>query len=296
LGHCHYAQGRYVEAAGDFAACAVRGPQFAWVHFNRGLALARAGRPLEARYAYDQAIEREPKFAEALVNRALAELELGQPDAAQRDLLQSIRLGRDDLAALAALGETMARMGRRDEAERYFAALLAQNPSSLVVRVARGFTRIATDPKAAASDLWRALEQNPHHAHALYGMALLTRGTDLRSALTYLDGALQSDPNLTDARQLRAIVRARLGEPAALDDVERLLESPTPHHLYNAACAVVVYSEHGHEKHLVPRALDLLARALQAGFPSAEAASDPDLYPLHQSAEFQRLIARQQPR
>src|SRR5262249_52325727 len=37
LGHCHYAQGRFLEAAGDFAACIVRGPQFAWAHFNRGL-------------------------------------------------------------------------------------------------------------------------------------------------------------------------------------------------------------------------------------------------------------------
>ena len=44
LGHCHFAQRRYLEAAGDFAACAAREPKFAWVHFNRGLALARAGR------------------------------------------------------------------------------------------------------------------------------------------------------------------------------------------------------------------------------------------------------------
>ncbi len=82
LGHCHYAQGRFLEAAGDFAACSVRGPQFAWVHFNRGLALARAGRPLEARYAYDRALELDPKFSEALVNRAMVELELNQLDAA----------------------------------------------------------------------------------------------------------------------------------------------------------------------------------------------------------------------
>jgi len=292
LGHCHFAQGRFVEAAGDFAACAVRGPKFGWVHFNRGLALARAGRPLEARYAYDRALELDPNFAEALVNRAMVELELDQSDLAQRDLLLSLKLGRDDLVALAALGETWARMGRRADAERYFAGLLARNADSLVVRVARGFTRITTDPTGARSDLSVALGQDPRHAHALYGMALLTRAADLRKALGYLDRALDSDPNLIDAQQLRAIVRARLGERAALDDVERLLESPTPHHLYNAACALAIYSDKAHYPRLIPHALELLDRALASGFPAAEAAADPDLKPLHQSPEFKRLVTR----
>ena len=70
LGHCHFGQRRYLEAAGDFAVCAGRDPDFAWVHFNRGLALARAGRLLDARDAYDRAIEIETDFREALVNRA----------------------------------------------------------------------------------------------------------------------------------------------------------------------------------------------------------------------------------
>ena len=35
VGHCHFAQARYAEAAGDFSACTALGPQFAWAHFNR---------------------------------------------------------------------------------------------------------------------------------------------------------------------------------------------------------------------------------------------------------------------
>ena len=155
---------------------ALRGPDFAWVHFNRGLALARAGRTLEARHAYDRALGLDPSFSEALVNRAMVEIELDDLRSAERDLVRSIELGRTDLVALTSLGETWARLGRRDEAERYFAGLLARNPGSLVVRVARGFTRIATDPSDARSDLAQALEHDPRHAHALYGMALLERG------------------------------------------------------------------------------------------------------------------------
>jgi serine/threonine protein kinase/tetratricopeptide (TPR) repeat protein len=83
LGHCHFVQRRYLEAAGDFGACAARDPSFAWVHFNRGLALAKAGRLLGAQDSYDKAIGIENDFAEALVNRAYVELELNQPERAR---------------------------------------------------------------------------------------------------------------------------------------------------------------------------------------------------------------------
>ena len=124
LGHCHFAQGRFVDAAGDFAACAVSGPDFAWVHFNRGLALARAGRVLEARYAYDRALKLEPAFSEALINRGDGRTRTRTSSTPPEPTsLRSIKLGRDDLVALVSLGETLARMGRRDEAERFFARL-----------------------------------------------------------------------------------------------------------------------------------------------------------------------------
>ena len=293
LGHCHYAQGRFLEAAGDFAACAVRGPQFAWVHFNRGLALAPGRPPTRG-----QSRVRPGSRARPTVFRGTGQPSHGASSsstsstAAQRDLLRSIELGRDDLVTLTALGETLARMGRQAEAERYFADLLAKRPGSAVARVARGFSRIASNPAGAQSDLSQALREEPRNAHALYGMAVLTRGQNLREALEYLDRALEIDPNLIDALQLRALVRARLGDPAALDDVERLLQSPTSYHLYNAACALAVYSEKAHDLRQLPHAVELLARAIASGFPAAVAAADPDLKPLRSLPEFQRVIAR----
>ena len=271
-------KGRFLEAAGDFAACAVRGPKFAWVHFNRGLALARAGRPLEARYAYDRALELDPAFCRGTGQprhgRARART---SSHAAQRDLVRSIELGRDDLVAMTSLGETLARMGRRDEAERYFAGLLAQNPGSLVVRVARGFTRIAADPAGARSDLALALDQDPRHAHAHYGMALLMRGHDLREALEHLDGALQSDPNLIDAVQLRALVRARLGEPSR--PRRRRAPPGKPHPSSSLQCRL-------RGRRLLGEGQGAPVRCPRAGtsgprgrrrLPPSEAAADPDL-------------------
>ncbi len=205
LGHCHYAQGRFLEAAGDFAACAARAPNFAWVHFNRGLALSRAGRLKDAEDAYDRALVLDPNLAEAAVDRALVELELNHLERAQTDLARAIELGRDDVVVLAALAETWARLGRHDEAERYFARLLEGHQSGTVVRVARGITRIRTDPTGAEADFKAALEHDPRNAQALYGMALLARRTDVHKAIEHLDRALDANPNLIDAVQLRAL-------------------------------------------------------------------------------------------
>ncbi len=289
LGHCHFLQRRYLEAAGDFAACAGRDSTFAWVHFNRGLALAKAGRLLDARDSYDRAIEIENDFREALVNRALVELELNQLEGARDDLIHASKLGQSDLIVLAALGEAWARLGRRQESERYFRSLLDRDRNNLVVRVARGMTRVASDPKGAEEDFRQALNLDARNAHAHYGMALLVRKASPKKALDHLDRALDSDPNLIDAVQLRALVRARLGERGALDDVDRLVEAATANRLYNAACAVSLLAESTSDARLISHAIDLLTQAIKAGFPAQEAATDPDLNPLRASPRFTEL-------
>jgi hypothetical protein len=118
------------------------------------------------------------------------------------------------------------------------------------------------------------------------------RATDPRGAIRHLDTAIDTDPHLVDAVQLRALVRARLGDRAALDDVDRLIESPTSARLYNAACAVVLYAEKAPDARQLPHALELLARALKAGFPAAVAAADPDLKALHALPEFPQFLGR----
>jgi serine/threonine protein kinase/Tfp pilus assembly protein PilF len=291
LGHCHFAQRRFLEAAGAFSACCARGPTFAWAHFNRGLALANAGRLFDAQDAYDRALELDPNFTEALADRAVVELELDRPDRASADLIRAIELGRNDLFVFAALGDAWARTGRRRQAERYFARLLADNPNDVVVRIARGMTRIRTDPERARTDFARVLDQEPGQAHAHYGMARLIRATDPRGALAHLEKALESNPNLIDALQLRALIRARQSDRAALDDADRLVESPTPHRLYNAACAVAILSEVTRDPRLLSHASELLGRAVRAGCPPDEARYDPDLKILRDDPRFKQVFA-----
>ncbi|HEY2157914.1 MAG TPA: serine/threonine-protein kinase, partial [Isosphaeraceae bacterium] len=63
LGLCHFDQGRYADAVGDFNVCTVLMPEFAWPFANRGLSLARAGRLPEAIDSFDRALSLSPTFA-----------------------------------------------------------------------------------------------------------------------------------------------------------------------------------------------------------------------------------------
>ncbi len=125
-------------------------------------------------------------------------------------------------------------------------------------------------------------------------MARLRYRDDLRAALNFVDSALDAEPGAIDALELRALIRARLGDRAAADDAERLLTAPTPHRLDNAASALAVLAETAREPRLAPRALAVLAQALDAGFPASEAEADPDWQPLRKSDEFRDLIRRAQ--
>jgi serine/threonine protein kinase/tetratricopeptide (TPR) repeat protein len=280
LGLCHQEQGRYIEAAGDFGVCTALFPEFAWPHLNRGLALAAAGRNQEARFEYDRALELSPNFREALVNRGLASLALGDNQGAFGDLDRAVKLGQRDPGVLAARAEAIAKLGRRDEARVQFDRALAVSPGDPSLLVARGFFRLVEDPVGARHDFLEALVHDPRNARAEFGLANLWRHTKPRAAMRALDRAIEADPNLLDAIQLRALMRAGLGDPAAESDVDRLISRPTAHGLYNGACALAVLSRSIPDPRYKIRSRNLLDRALALGWPAATAGSDPDLEPV----------------
>jgi tetratricopeptide (TPR) repeat protein len=292
LGHCHFDQGRFSEAVSDFTACVVARPEFAWAHFNRGLALARAGRPREAKDAFNATIARDAELAEAFVDRGLVELELDQAAEAEADLRKGMDRGRRDAAVVAALADALTRQGKAAEADRLFAEAISRAPLDATLRVARGITRLNTDPDAAAADFAAVLDAHPRHALAHYGMASVLRSTDRARAIEHLDRAVQADPNLLDAIEIRAIERARDGDRGALDDVDRLVKSPTANRLYNASCALAILGEAAGEPKFLARAVGLLESAFRAGFPAARAVEDPDLAPLRGRADYEALTAR----
>lgn len=289
LGICHFDQGRYPDAAHDFSVCTTLAPGFAWPHLNRGLALARSGRLPEARVAYDRALELDGNFAEALVDRALACLELDDPGQALRDLDRALALDRHPPSIQAARAEALARLGRHAEAERAFAAVIDANPDDPMLPVARGYSRLSRDPAGAGADFARALGLDPKNARAHLGRAHLLRRDDPRTALAEVETALSIDPDFLDALQARALLRARLGDPGAEADVYCLLQAPTPQRFYNAACALALLSRSAANHRLVPRAIDFLRHALDAGLTPKLLAEDTDLDALREFPQFSDL-------
>lgn len=291
LGHVRLEQSRDLEAAGNFNACVALEPRFAWPYLNRGLALARTGRLDEARSSYRLALKQGPRFAEAWVGLALVELERNDLAAAEEALDRAVALGRTEPGVLAAWAEVKSRRGDDQAADHVFDRLLRQRPSDAGLLAVRGLSRIARDPAAARADLERALKLDPREARAHYGLARLDLATAPEQALTHANQALEADPDLIDALQLRAIVRARLGDLGAEADAERLCRSPSAYHYYNASCALALLVETAGEARLAPRALYWLERALEAGFPPDHAATDRDLVSLRRLPAFDQALA-----
>ena len=292
LGHSRFEQGRFLDAAADFQACILLEPKFAWPRMNRGLCLSRVGRLSEARTCYEQALEANPGFAEAWVNLALVDLELNDLPAAERAMKQAIARGRTDEAQLVILAEIKARSGDTAGAERLFAELLRDKGECPAVLAARGIFRVDSDREGALVDLRRAKELDPKHARTRLGLALALRRESPREALREAEAALDLDSSLVDAVQVRALLRARLGDLSALDDVERLCRLQTPHSLYNAACALAILVKTANETRLVSRAIEVLGRSLKVGMSVDLAADDSDLAVLRVDPAFNKLIAK----
>ena len=180
---------------------------------NRGLALARAGRLVEARSAYDRAVEADGSNRDALANRGLVALELDDAPAALADLKRAVALGRRDVVLQAALGDAMGRAGLAADAGRLLDHLVARHPDAVSPRIARGTLRLTTDPAAAEADFRRALAREPRQPAAFLGLARLRRASDPAEALRFAVLALEADPRRIDAVELSSRLRGQLGDP-----------------------------------------------------------------------------------
>jgi len=293
LGLCHFDQKRFTESAGDFAVCTVLSPRFAWPWVNRGLALARVGRLIEARAAYDRAVEADDSMVDALANRGLVALELGDASAAVDDLAQAVAKGRRDVDIQAALGEALGKAGRKDEAGRLLDKLVAEHPEAVLPRIARGTLHSVASRASAEADFRVILDIDPKHPGALLGLARLRRLSDPNESLRLALRCLEGDPNRVDAVELCAWLRGSLGDPAVVEDVDRLVQSPTANRLYNAACSLALYDKHHPDPNLSERAIGYLRRAVQSGVAASTIRDDPDLTSLHRDPSFRELLAGQ---
>ncbi len=291
LGLCHYDLGNYAEAASDFSICTVLTPTFAWPHLNRGMALMAAGRHSEALACVSRALALSPEFIEARVNRALIWLQLDKPQQAVNDMEQVLGGPSVEGSHLATYAEALSRAGRIEDAGRVLDDALKKTSRDPTLLVTRGLLRLRLgDRPRAREDFASALKLAPANARAHLGMAFWLREANTEQALLHADSSLAVDPNLFEALELRALIRARRGDPSAEADVDRLITQPTPTHLYNAGCALALLSQNSNDQRLRSRAAALVRRACESGFPRDYARNDPDLATIKEDPSLKKLL------
>ena len=275
-------------------ACIALEPKFAWPHMNRGLALARAGRLVEARDAYERALKANPRFAEAWLNLALVDLELNDLAAAERALGQALALGRREPGEFVVWAEIKARLrpSRRGRA--------SSSPSSS----ANGPTTPCCSPPGASSG------SNPTAKGRFPTSAARSKSTRETPApisvcalllRSRVDRARRSPRPTPPSAPTPSYSTPSSSAPCSAPDSATSPPSTTPSGSAwsrprtgstTPRALSPCSSRRPARTASPPRALDLLDRALDAGFPAAHAAADPDLDALRPLSAFRDVLQK----
>jgi tetratricopeptide (TPR) repeat protein len=240
---------------------------------------------------FTRSLDLRPDVAEAHVDRALAEQGRGRLAEAEADLTRAIDLGARQTRLYFLRARVRTRRGDAAGAAADRAEGQKREPGDEKSRVARGIDRLARDPDGALADFVAAERLNPRSVVALQNQAhvlgeRLNRPAD---AIAALDRAAALRPESGDILCGRGVLLARLGRyDAARRDADAALRSdPSPARRYQAACVYALTSPDRASDAL--QALSLLAGALRDGYGHDILASDHDLDPLRDRAEFRRL-------
>jgi lipoprotein NlpI len=217
-----YAPGREPSAAErarglrELARAISRHPSCASLRAWRGELLLRAGESGPAILALEDAAALDPAHALAQGFLGLAYLEAGRARSALDPLRRAAALDARRLPFRGGWAEALRRLGRKAEAEKVLAAVLAERPKAWTLRLQRARWRLDDGRPLAALGEARAaaaLEGRDADGYLLEAEALarLGRGKEAESAV---GRALAIAPNQGRAYLLRAEIRRALGRAA----------------------------------------------------------------------------------
>src|SRR5262249_45476880 len=232
-----------------------------------------------AQFHRSLALEKQLKFAAA--EAELTAL-LKRPDAPARAWLQRANVRR--------------KAGNHAGAAEDLAEGMKATATDALSLNARGLGRMKSDPVAALADFEQAIRADPRLWEPRQNKAgvLADYLSRPRDAVAALDQLLEIYPEYVEARAGRGVYLARLGEKdrAARDADDCLLEDRSPFRLYQMAGLFAQLWKHDHNPGTREQAVQLLSRALRAGIADFKPIDkdDPDIAPLRNDPEFQRLV------
>ncbi|MBM4070386.1 MAG: tetratricopeptide repeat protein [Planctomycetes bacterium] len=294
LGRCHDGLSQDKDALACYTVCIALEPDTAAALFFRGVVHLRQKDHALAEPDFTRVLALEPGNADAYFNRALARDGMGRTKDALADLDQGIALKTSPTRVYFARARLREKAGDRDGASEDRAEGLKREPDAgdELSWSARGFAKLAADPKGAMADFNKAIEINPRSAFGLMNAAhvLADKMNAPADAVAHLDRMLAAHPDHIPARTSRGILLARLGKDkeARQDAADALHANPGAAQIFRAACIYSLTSRRSPADAV--EAIRRLKQALKQGHGFEQLETNADLDPLRHMAEFGQLV------
>ncbi len=210
-----YVEWKRFDAAEEAFSLALRAaPTDFDVLYNLGVAAMRAGHLERAQEVLQIALHQRPQDVDCLYVLARVYADQGHYEQAMLQLVEAERLApaRPDLLLL--LAQVTQKLGFLGDTAIAYDKYLKLRPSDDVARRERGFALAQTAKlHEGLQDLKWYVARHPKDARGLYELGVAETVEERDKALTHLDRAIEIDPNMLEARQVRASLNYLRGRP-----------------------------------------------------------------------------------
>ena len=297
LGRVQMLLGQPADAAREFERAVASQPRSVEARLGLAEALGQLGRSAEAEATYRLAIDLQPGWWGTHSHLGVFLLMQGRVEEALPSLREAIRLSPDNTRAVGNLGIAYQQLGRYEEAVAEYRRSLAIRPTASALSNL-GTCEFVLGRYGEAAETYRravALQADNALLWLNLGDALRwAKGRDSETGAAYeraialLEADLTVTPGDADRQMSLALACGRTGRlDRARRHADRALDlAPgNAYILYPAALVRLMANE-------VDPALDLLARALAAGYPIEAARAAPELGSLRSHPRFARMLAK----
>lgn len=197
-------------------------PESADCFHNRGFALERLGRNLQALGCYGRAIALRPAFHTAYCNLGNALFNLNRLEEAINFYKRASQLRPDYVGAMNNLANAYAQFKQPERSIPLLESIVALNPGYSDALNNLGFALQKLGRHAEALPyLQQAVESRPDYAEAFNNLGhSLHKLSRFEEALTAFERAMSLKPNYSEAYWNRGLVRLLLGDSSGWEDLE----------------------------------------------------------------------------
>jgi len=295
LGRLELLLGRPLAAVGEFERAVAGQPNSVEARLGLAAALEQLGRTAESEAAYRRAVALQPGWWGTHSHLGVFLLTHGRIEESLPSLRDAIRLSPDNTRAINNLGIAYQQLGRYEEAIAEYRRSLAIRPTASALSNL-GTCEFVLGHYAKAAETYRravALQEDNAVLWLNLGDALRWAGNReaepraaYRRAIRLFEADLAVTPGDPDRQMNLALALGRTGRfELALRHAGRALElaPANAYVLYPAALVRWIAGE-------TDPALDLLERALAAGYPIEAVRTDPELSGLRAHARFAKIL------